>query len=173
MYNVCASAFPTITANWITILPGTTASQFSFAVSGPYAGTTPQSAAIQVGTQSIAVTQNPSNCNFSVATTAGSAMYFPPRAGRAASRFGTSAATCAWTLTPSSSSITDLSTTSGTGNKTVTFALAENTQAAAQSATILVQGVRYTITQAGAAAQPSYNCTPAAAPARTVRAEGQ
>jgi len=91
MYNICASAFPTITANWITILPGTTASQFSFAVSGPYAGTTPQSAAIQVGTQSIAVTQNPSNCNFSVATTAG----FPAAGGSGSVAIGTSAATCA------------------------------------------------------------------------------
>ena len=169
--NACGS--PTTTASWITIEPGATASQFSFAVAAN-SGTTVLSGSIQVGSQSIAVTENPANCSYSVSTTPGYNSVFAAAGGPGSMNIGVSASTCAWTLAPSSSSlITDLSATSGTGNKTVTFTVAENTQSGAQSGSIQVQGLSYPITQAGAAGQPSYNCTVAADPARTLRAEGQ
>ena len=169
--NACGS--PTTTASWITIEPGATASQFSFAVAAN-SSTTVLSGSIQVGSQSIAVTENPANCSYSVSTTPGYNSVFAAAGGPGSMNIGVSASTCAWTLAPSSSSlITDLSATSGTGNKTVTFTVAENTQSGAQSGSIQVQGLSYPITQAGAAGQPSYNCTVAADPARTLRAEGQ
>ena len=172
--NACSS--PVSQESWIVIQPGGTASSFSFTVA-PYNGTTPQTGSILVGTQSLTITQNPLTCSYSVATTAGFSPIFPAAGGTGSLNIGTSpaAASCAWTAAPSNTAmITQLSASGGTGPATVTFTVAPNTQTTAQSASILVEGVKYAVTQAAASPlQPTYACTVTADPSRTLRAESE
>ncbi len=61
----------------------------------------------------------------------------------------TTGATCIWNATPSASWVTIQSGASGTGNGTITYALAANTNSNQRVGTITAAGQTFTITQAG------------------------
>ena len=169
--NPCSST-PEPQEGWITIA-SSSASSFSFNVA-PYSGTAPQPGTITVDGQPITITQNPPECTYSLSTTPGFLPIFSAAGGTGSITIGTLGSTCAWTATASSSSlITNLSPSSGTGSQVVNFTVAPNTQATAQSGTITVAGIGYPITEDAPAPGTSYNCTVTADPARSLRKEGQ
>jgi len=71
----------------------------------------------------------------------------------------TTASGCQWTATSNAAWITITSGASGSGNGTVNYSVATNTGASQRSGTMTIAGQTFTVTQSGAAANPTPSLT--------------
>jgi hypothetical protein len=174
----CSSWSANSNAAWVTFANGGqsasgTSASFTFNVGVNNTGQ-PRSAVITVGSQSIAVTQNPQTCAYSIATHPGSNANFLAAGGAGIIDVNTiPAAGCSWAPTSNNSFliVTGTAPSPGTGAGTVSYAVAPNSSSVALTGTITVAGLPYVISQAAAGPQ-SYSCTIAQPIARTLRQEG-
>jgi hypothetical protein len=136
---------------WVTGVPanGTGRQSFTFTVE-PNPGAA-RSAAIIIGGQSFAVSQA-SGCTYSLAP----ASHNPTSAGGASSVAVNTAAGCDWTSSGVPSWITGVPAT-GAGPQTINFVVAANTASAARTASIVIGGQTFAVSQAGAC---SYSLKP-------------
>lgn len=132
---------------WITAASGaavTGPGTFTFTVApAPDSGT--RTGTLTVASQTVTVTQQGQSCAFTL-TPSGRSFDAP---GGTAAFDVTAAPGCAWTCAASASWLTLVSGQSGTGNGTVTYAVAPNTDASPRSANVTVGGAVHAVTQSG------------------------
>ena len=177
--NVCPLTYTA--PSWVTI--GTTgATSFTFTVAA-YTGSAVRSGVIEVGPDTITVSQNPPQCTYSVATTPGFSSTFPAAGGQGSMTVNASAG-CSGTVSTSTPSIVEgLSPTSfggsGPTSTPVLFTVPFNTGPATRGGSVTVKGsgqtFQYAVTQLPPTTNgvaPSYQCSVNPDPVRMLRAEG-
>jgi hypothetical protein len=135
--------------SWITITGGASglgSGTVTYSVTAN--GTTaPRSATITVAGQSFDVTQAGQPCTYAL-TPSGASV---PAVATAGSVAVAASGGCAWTATSADSWITVTNGTSGTGDGTVSYAVAANPSSSPRTGTLMIGGQPFTITQAGVA----------------------
>jgi hypothetical protein len=137
-------------ASWITITSGSSGTgngtvNYSVAAN---TNTTSRTGTIGVDGQTFTVTQAGASCSYSISPT--SATYGP--AGGSSSVSVTAGAGCSWTASSNAGWITVLSGASGTGNGTVNYSVASNTNTTSRAGTMTIAGQTFTVNQSGNAA---------------------
>lgn len=147
-------------ATWITITAGSSGNgngtvQYSVAANTGPAGRT---GSITAAGQTVTITQagSGSTCMYGVAPN--SASY--PAAASSGNVAVTTPAGCAWTASSQVNWIIVTSGASGSGNGTVQYTVAANTDSAGRTGTLTVATQTVTISQAGTAPQCTYNAAP-------------
>jgi hypothetical protein len=101
------------------------------------------------GTTHTAATDVPTDCGgtctFSISPTSAS----QPASGGTGSVSVTASAGCNWTAVSNAAFITITAGSSGTGNGTVTYSVANNTATTSRTGTLTIAGLTFTVTQAG------------------------
>ena len=150
-------------APWITVTGGASGSgngtvQYSVAAN---TGSASRTSSIVAGGQTITITQNGNGptCMYGVSPTSAS---YSATAGSGNITVQTQAG-CAWAATSQAAWLVVTSGASGTGNGTVQYTVAANTDSASRTSTITVATQTVTITQAGTAPACTYNAAPATA----------
>jgi hypothetical protein len=136
-------------AAWITATGGTSVTgsgTFTF-TAAPASGTAARTGALTVAGQTVSVTQQGESCAY---------MLLPPSRsfdalGGTASFDVTTAPACAWTSATAAPWLTLVSGQSGTGNGTVTYAVAPYAEASSRAANVTVGGAVHAVTQSGVA----------------------
>jgi hypothetical protein len=157
----------TATSNdsWLTITSGASGTgngtvQFSFADNSDPAART---GTLTIAGQTFTINQagTTSSCTFNVAPTTISV----PADASTSSADVTTTASCAWTAASNVSWITLTGATSGSGNATVPFAIAANTDTSPRSGTLTIAGQTVTVNQAAATASCTFTVAPLTIPA--------
>jgi hypothetical protein len=131
---------------WITITSGASGTD-----SGPVnytvaanPNTSPRTGTMTIAGQTFTVTQDAAPCVYTLAPTAQSFTAAP-----ATSSVGVTANSgCAWSATSNSSFLSITSGSSGNGNGTVNYSVAQNTSTSQRTGTLTVAGQTFTVTQA-------------------------
>jgi hypothetical protein len=134
-------------AAWISATGGTAVTgpgSFTFTVSAA-AGTAARTGALTVAGQPVSVTQQGQSCAFTLLPPGRS---FDAPGGTAAFDV-TTAPGCAWSSAATAPWLTLVSGQSGTGNGTVTYAVAPNAEASSRTADVTVGGAVHAVTQSG------------------------
>ena len=134
-------------AAWISATGGTSVTgpgTFSFNVAAA-GGATARTGALTVAGQPVSVTQLGQSCAFTLLPPSRS---FDALGGTAAFDVNTAPA-CAWTGAATAPWLTLVSGQSGTGNGTVTYAVAPNADASSRTANVTVGGAAHAVTQSG------------------------
>ena len=141
----------TANVSWLSVTAGASGTgngtvQFSVA-----ANTDPTSRAgtLTVAGQTFTVNQAAAavSCSYSLSSTSVSA----PAAAGSSSVDITTTSSCGWTAVANAAWLTITSAASGTGNATVSFSIAENTDTSPRSGTLTIAGQTVTVNQAAAA----------------------
>jgi uncharacterized protein (TIGR03437 family) len=148
-------------SSWITIVAGATGSgngAVSYRVD-PNTATTSRQGTMTIAGQTVTVTQAAGvACSYSINPTNDAVQAL---GGSSSITVTVTAGTsCSWTASVSSSASSWLhlgSTTSGTGNGTVSYSADANTSAASRTGTITVAGLTFTLTQPGGASATGPN----------------
>lgn len=132
---------------WISATGGTSATgpgTFTFTAADA-SGTAARTGALTVAGQPVSVTQQGESCAFTLLPPSRS---LDALGGTAAFDVTTSPA-CAWTSAASAPWLTLVSGQSGTGNGTVTYAVAPNAEASSRTANVTLGGAAHAVTQSG------------------------
>jgi hypothetical protein len=151
-------------AGWLTVAgpgSGTGNATIDYDIAAN-AGGVSRIATITVAGATFTVTQAPPPCTFTLSTTSLS-MLAPASTGTVAVTAGGS---CAWTAASAASWITVSGGASGSGNGTVSLAIAANTAAASRTGTVTIAGQTVNVTQQGVA------CTTTISPSSVSAPEG-
>jgi hypothetical protein len=132
---------------WISVSqPDSGAGSGSVTVSiAANAGTSSRSGAITIAGMPFTVNQAGAGCTYSLNSTGSSVPY----SGGPADVSITTSAGCAWTTDPGPGWITVVSGASGSGNGPISLNVAANSSVSGRSATVLIGGQPYQVTQAG------------------------
>jgi len=139
---VSNSGFITITAG----TNGTGDGTVSYTVAAN-TNTFAQSGSMTIAGQTFAVTETAAACSFSLTSTNAS---FSADGGSSNVAFTANGTNCAWTAVSNSGFITITSATNGTGNGTVSYTVAANTNTVAQTGSMTFGGQTFAVYQAGA-----------------------
>ena len=139
--------------SWLAVISGGSGSGPGGTVAYSVAAnssTTPRSGSLLIGGQPYQITQAGVACSFSITN---DNPVFPYTGGAGSIGVAATAPACAWTASSATGWVTISAGASGTGNGTVTFAVAANGSTAPRPGTLTVAGQTAVITQAGV------NCT--------------
>lgn len=156
----------TTTANWISIVTGSTGSgngTVSYRIA-PNTGPS-RTAAIQIGDQTFTVTQAPP-CSVAISPTTAT---MPSTGGNGIINVS---ATCSWTASSTADWISILSGSSATGNATVSYSVTANPTNQTRTATIQIVTQTFTITQTAAPGPAITGITHAASFVKDLAAPG-
>jgi len=144
-------------ASWLTVTSGANGDGNGTVGYSAAAHTdaSPREASLTIANQTVTVNQAaaaPPPCTFSVAPSTVDA----PASGQSGTiALTASSPTCPWTASASPSWITVTGATSGNGDATVAFSIAENTSATPRTGTITIGDQEVAVSQAGAAGAPT------------------
>jgi hypothetical protein len=133
----------TSNATWITVTGGSSGTGNGVVVFSAAANpAAARSGTMTIGGQSLTVTQQAAPCAFSISPTS---LTVAAGGGTGAAAI-TTGATCGWTASAGATWITITGAASGTGNGTITFAVAANS-GSQRTGTLTIAGQTFTITQ--------------------------
>jgi len=148
--NVTASGACSWTAasnvSWISITSGSGTGNGTMTYSvAANAGITSRTGSMTIAGKTFTVTQSGVSCTYSITPTSNAII----ASGGNGSVSVTALSGCVWTATSNASWITITSGSSGNGNGTVAYSVAQNTSTSSRTGTLAIAGQTFTITQAG------------------------
>jgi len=141
-------------ASWISITSGsgTGNGTVSYSVAAN-AGITARTGSMTIAGKTFTVTQSGVSCTYSITPTSNSVS----ASGGNGTVSVTALSGCVWTAISNASWLTVTSGSSGNGNGTVAYSVAQNTSTSSRTGTLIIAGQTFTVTQAGC----TYSISPA------------